>query len=768
MTTGPRALYLCYFGLTEPLVQTQVLPYLREIACGGTPISLLTFEPQMKTRWSPAAIEEQRQRLRDEGIDWHLLPYHKRPTLPATLYDIVAGAFRAGRIARREKIAIFHGRSHVGAAIGALAKKMAGGHLIFDVRGFLADEYVDAGNWPAGGYLYRLTKAVEQWLYRAADGFVVLTESARATLFPNGTGRRPIEVIPCCVAPERFAAGDRDAAREELGLTDRLVFVYIGSLGGYYLVRETAEFLATAREEDPRVFALVLTQGSTTAMAKELERCGFSRDDYRVLRAPAEEVPRYLCAADVALSLIRPSYARRASSPTKFAEYLAAGLPMVATAGIGDLDAQIEEGRVGVLLHKLDRIAYAEAFHAVEELRRDADLAERCRNMARTRYDLRSVGGVRYRRLYAQVGKPVPRLRVLALASYPVEAASSRYRIVQFIDPLAERGVDVTFSPLLDSSLFASLYKPRKLLLRLPHVALRTLGRIGAVLRAARADVVWVQREAMLFGPPVIEWLTTRLLRRPLVLDLDDATWIPYESPVYGRLATLLKWPSKTGRLIRWSRTVTCGNPNIAAYVSARGAEAAVMPAIVDTRVFHPGERRTGIPMIGWIGTHGTYPFFERLLPLFERLAREATFRLTVVGSGREEVRVPGVAVDNRPWRMEREAEDFRSLDIGVYPMPDDAWNAGKSGLKAVQYMASGVPFVMSPVGVCATMGISGETHLAAVTDDQWLDALRRLITDDNLRIRIGRTGRAFAEQHYSIDEQADALAGIIRAAAAP
>jgi glycosyltransferase involved in cell wall biosynthesis len=359
-------------------------------------------------------------------------------------------------------------------------------------------------------------------------------------------------------------------------------------------------------------------------------------------------------------------------------------------------------------------------------------------------------------------------IRVLALATYPVEAASSRYRVVQFIAPLAERGIDVDFQPFLDSRLFAALYEPKKLLPRLPLLFLRALGRIAAAVRAARADVVFVQREAMLAGPPGIEWIAARVLRRPLVLDLDDATYIPYESPIYGRAASLLKWPSKTRRLIRWARVVACGNPNIAAYVREQGVEAVVVPTVVDTRVFRPRDPLPrDVPTIGWIGTHGTFPFLERLLPLFERLGREQRFRLTIVGAGRAEVRVPGVEVDCRPWRLDREADDFRALDLGVYPIADSEWSAGKSGFKAVQYMACGVPFVMSPVGVCATMGVAGETHLLATTDDEWLAALRRLLADADLRRRMGRAERAHAEAHYSLAEQADALASIIRAAAA-
>jgi glycosyltransferase involved in cell wall biosynthesis len=392
-----RALYLCYFGLREPLVQTQVLPYLRELVRGGVAMSLLTFEPEARGTWTA----EWRERLLEQGIDWHMLRYHKRPTLPATLFDIMSGAWCAARIVRRQRIDLLHARSHVGAAIGAVAKKLTGARLLFDIRGFLPEEYVDSGNWRKGGLLFRLTKAAERTLFRSADAFVVLTDRAREMLFPDGAGGKPVEVIPCCMSPERAAPrGDRDAVRAELGVSERVVFVYVGALGGYYLMREMADLLAVARENDARVFALVLTQGSQAAMAAELERAGFGAGDYRVMRADPQDVPQLLGAADVSLSIIRSSIARVASSPTKFAEYLAAGLPVVSGAGIGDMDAHIAEARVGVVLRSFDRAAYVDALRELETLRRDPELAERCRQTARARYDLETVAGVRYRRLY--------------------------------------------------------------------------------------------------------------------------------------------------------------------------------------------------------------------------------------------------------------------------------------------------------------------------------------------------------------------------------
>lgn len=407
MTDSVRALYVCYFGIREPLVHTQVLPYLRELADGGVHISLLTFEPELTRHWNAGSIAGWKDRLQRQGIHWHLMAYHRRPTLPATLYDIAAGTWRAAAIARREQIGIFHGRSHVGATIAVLAARLRGGRAIFDMRGFFAEEYVESGHWRAGGYLPALVKRAERWLCRSADGFVMLTERARETLFDQVSLRaRPIEVIPCCVDLSRFTASslDRDRVRRELGISDRLVCVYAGSIGGTYVAAETAAFLQAARDADPRVFALVLTTSGPASIAGELERAGLSTGDYRLLTSSPDDVPRYLAAADVGLALARPGFARRATSPTKVAEYLAAGVPVIATAGIGDLD-RLEPAGVGVLLPRFDRPAFDDAFAAMQALRRDPDLSARCRREAHVHYDLRTVGAPRYRRLYTALSR---------------------------------------------------------------------------------------------------------------------------------------------------------------------------------------------------------------------------------------------------------------------------------------------------------------------------------------------------------------------------
>src|SRR6266850_424910 len=167
-----RTLYLCYFGLREPLVQTQVLPYLRELVGDGIEVSLLTFEPEIKRNWSRAQIEAEQSRLAAEGLSWYCLPYHKRPSLPATLYDVARGALLAARLVRREGVQVLHARGHVPALMAALVKAMVGGRMIFDIRGFMPEEYTDAGVWPENGRLYRGVKRVEGYLMASSDAFV--------------------------------------------------------------------------------------------------------------------------------------------------------------------------------------------------------------------------------------------------------------------------------------------------------------------------------------------------------------------------------------------------------------------------------------------------------------------------------------------------------------------------------------------------------------------------------------------------------------------
>lgn len=410
-----HALYICYFGLREPLVQTQVLPYIREIKkIDNLKMSLLTFEPEFKKKWTTEKIEAEKQKLAAENINWYCLPYHKRPSAPATIYDTFCGAWFVWKMIRREKVDILHARVLVPALIGAIARKFSRQKpkLLFDIRGFFAEEYTDAGIWKENGWLYRAVKQVEKWILKESDGFVVLTEKAREILFPESldTGRdkfgRPVAVIPCCVDLDRFSSANetsRKEIRRKYNLENRRVIIYVGSFGGWYLTDEILDFYQTAKEQDPQTFALILTQRDKEKVIENLRERGFSDADFLVETVSPSEIPKFLSAADVAFSFIKACYSKLSSSPTKIAEYLAGGVPIIANDGVGDVTQIITGEKVGAIVKTFDKKTYLQALGKVEELKETGDLSEKCRTSAREKFDLEEVGGTKYRSLYKRL-----------------------------------------------------------------------------------------------------------------------------------------------------------------------------------------------------------------------------------------------------------------------------------------------------------------------------------------------------------------------------
>lgn len=396
-------LYICYLGVTEPLVLTQVIPYLAGLSQAGHGVTLLTFEPT-------ALTEVQRRTfgtaLHNQGIQWHSLRYHKWPALPATLVDVTAGILYGAYLVRSARVDVVHARSYVGAAMAVCLKWLLGPRMVFDMRGLLAEEYVDAGLWREGGFLHRLTKALERVLLSKSDALVLLTQRVRKWLLDadhRQNHHRPVAVIPCCVDPRRFEVDPAHVQRlrKNLGFDGHPVMVYAGKLGGWYMTREMVDFFHEARRHFPGLRFLLLTQSAFTGVRAEFARKNIEQGLYQCLTVSPNDLPAYLRLADFAISFIRPSLSKIASSPTKMAEYLAAGLPVVYNAGIGDLDG-LQSDRVGVVVAAFGEFDYQRAAGELRDLLGDRGAtASRCRGVAEARFGLATVGVPRYLELYA-------------------------------------------------------------------------------------------------------------------------------------------------------------------------------------------------------------------------------------------------------------------------------------------------------------------------------------------------------------------------------
>jgi glycosyltransferase involved in cell wall biosynthesis len=340
-------------------------------------------------------------------------------------------------------------------------------------------------------------------------------------------------------------------------------------------------------------------------------------------------------------------------------------------------------------------------------------------------------------------------MRVLALVQAPYNTSpSQRYRIEQWEPLLRKRGVDITYASFEDEELHDLLYK-RGMMRKKLQLVTRGLGRRLSLIRKVKDyDLVYILREAALVGPPVFE----RLIAQsgvPVIFDFDDAIFVSYRSPSNGYLS-YLKFASKTKTICRISSHVIVGNPYLADYARQVNDCVTIVPSTIDTEKYRVPERKekSGPVVIGWTGSYSTVQHLDTMRGALKRLAEKESFRLRVIGTAAYEC--PPVDVEVRRWSADTEVEDLREIDIGIMPLPDDRWSKGKCGMKALQFMAMGIPTICSPVGVNTDIIQDDQNGFIATTEDEWVEKLTRLLRSGELRQRLGQAGRVTVEEQYS------------------
>lgn len=388
-----KTLYITYDGLLDPLGQTQILPYLEGLATQhGHQFVILSFEKA--ERWADVARRQALiERLQRHNVVWLPLRYHQRPTLPATLYDLILGLWTATVAVQRYRVQALHIRSTVPLTLGLLLKRWFKLPLLFDLRGFWADERADLG-MPRTGLLYHLLKKLEQTGLNQAEQIVTLTKQSLRYLAEHSQTpsiANKTTVIPCSANLQRWQRDEHARARirQELGWQTKQIVVYSGSLGGGYRSADLAECFATWLQNEPNLRWLVLSNQYPQPLIKALQHLNVPAESYTIRSVASNDVAQWLSSADVAISLITPSYAKIASSPTKFGEYLACGLPIFSNAGIGDSEELFAQG-VAIEIADFSVAAYQIAWQRYQALRQHPDLGQRCRDFAEREFDLAS------------------------------------------------------------------------------------------------------------------------------------------------------------------------------------------------------------------------------------------------------------------------------------------------------------------------------------------------------------------------------------------
>jgi len=395
--------------MTDPLGQSQVIPYLQGLTKQGYFFTIISFEKPERFREYRNQIS---QLLQGSGIAWVPLVYHKKPPVLSTLYDMYRLRKKAYQLHRKYGFRIVHCRSYLTALVGMAMKQDYGVKFIFDMRGFWADERVEGGLWnldnPVYRTIYRYFKGKEKALLSQADYTITLTYKARDIIHQwEGIKNQPIpvQVIPCCVDtalfdPEKVEESAQANLRRNLRIPpNAVVLSYLGSLGTWYMVEEMVAYFKVVRQHFATAHFLFITKDSPEEIYRYCQKYGIDPSRIIITSATREEVPLYLSLSDWSIFFIKPVFSKQASSATKMGEIMSMGIPFVTNRGWGDVAAIVRSEEGGLVVDALTEDEFKRVSRMFLEANKNPSLL---RERATGHYDLCS-GVDQYNEVYSRL-----------------------------------------------------------------------------------------------------------------------------------------------------------------------------------------------------------------------------------------------------------------------------------------------------------------------------------------------------------------------------
>jgi glycosyltransferase involved in cell wall biosynthesis len=342
--------------------------------------------------------------------------------------------------------------------------------------------------------------------------------------------------------------------------------------------------------------------------------------------------------------------------------------------------------------------------------------------------------------------------KIAFLCPYPYDTAapSQRFRFEQYLCYLNEAGFTYKVYPFLDKKTNALLPKRGHLLRKTYGITKGYLLRFSLLPKLLTCDYVFVHREASPLGPPIIEWLVAKVFRKKIIYDYDDAVW-KTQADDSNVLVRWIKNPTKVNSIIKWSYKISCGNDYLKNHASAFNKSVVYNPTTIDTRNFYNKmkDQSNQRVSIGWSGSHSTLVYIEPLIPLIEKLNKKYDFDFVIICNKAPDFQLSSLVFV--PWNKNTEIEDLLKLNVGLMPLPEEEWTLGKCGLKALQYMALGIPALVSPVGVNSDIVTDGKNGFLCKTEEDWMAHIGFLIENEKARMEYGRNARILVEENYSV-----------------
>jgi glycosyltransferase involved in cell wall biosynthesis len=369
-----HVLFISIDGMTDQLGQSQVLPYLTRLSNNGYKISVASCEKEVNFTKNKVVIDTI---MAKHNIEWHYSFYQTKIPFLSQLQNFFSLKKLATQVVKKNKVIILHCRSYLPALIGLQLKTKFKVKYIFDMRGFWADERIDGNIWslqnPLHKFLYSYFKRKEIELIENADCIVTLTNTAKKEIQSWKLKNLPFtDIIPCCADVNHFVINNEKnkiETKRNLGIPENSYVVgYLGSLGTWYMLDEMLDFFVELQKKKPNSILFFITNDDEKEILKVAERKNISKSSIIIKSAKRNEVPEYISCLDIGLFFIKPLYSKKGSSPTKLAELLACGIPIIANTGIGDVDEIISTTYCGISISSFSVEAYQLAIDKIDSL----------------------------------------------------------------------------------------------------------------------------------------------------------------------------------------------------------------------------------------------------------------------------------------------------------------------------------------------------------------------------------------------------------------
>ncbi|MBI5145295.1 MAG: glycosyltransferase family 4 protein [Candidatus Omnitrophica bacterium] len=345
-----------------------------------------------------------------------------------------------------------------------------------------------------------------------------------------------------------------------------------------------------------------------------------------------------------------------------------------------------------------------------------------------------------------------PNLTILFIPFGTSRVAATRYRIYQYLTYLNEHNIkykvfsiisDATTRQMINSTTFKGV---RKIIYYLRINCERIIRFIPILVFATQYKILFLQRTTFPFG---LEKLLKHI-NKNIIFDLDDAIFIPdtKENSWIGRIKERTK-AQEVANILKVSKLAIVENEYIRSYVRQYCQDVFLIPGPIDTERYFVKTKVNRDITIGWVGSPSTAIYLGILDEIFKELSRVSQIKIKLIGAGQYKLR--GVDLTNVDWVLETEVGHLQSFDIGVMPMPDNEWTKGKLGCKMLQYMALGIPAVVSYTQTNAEVINDGINGFLVNSKDEWIEKLLHLIKDSLFRQRMGANARRTIEERFSV-----------------